>query len=636
MKTIFIASIFACLVVSAIAQNKTYRSFRDYYVVNMNPDSLEKEIYARKRDQAQYMHNLIWLEYSRFTISDRFGDDLEEVNRLTRQQKSGLARAMYNYIVGLRYKNEDLPKSHLHFRDALMYFESVQDTAGMAHCHFALMRLNITNLDEQVGSMSDAKIHYDKVVNLIAQSSDDRDKISLIPGYLSYENQFYKGRPFAEITAAYGGILQLIKKHPEMKFILKNLYLNLGFLYNERKEFKKAVTNYELCLTNSSHCSEYNLIGIYTNLAAVYNNLDDNVKAEIYLKKILAANNPKNHVNDYLMIEVNFSMVMNNIKLKKFDGTIPYLVTYDSLRIAYTEHLKARELLNLQTKYETEKKEATIRILELEKERIGYRNRLMMSGLFVALLVSGVIGVLAFRLRRTNAELRSLQQSRDKLYTVIAHDLRAPINNMMSVGTLLKHLILQNKSEEIEEVTNQINLMGQHTSLLLNNLLEWGKTNYFEQSSTAQQIDATPLLQELTQVYKVLAEANGITMTVSLPASFPLLVNPKDLSLIVRNLLDNALKHTPSGGSVALTATTVPLANTMQAIIQVRDNGKGIAPDQLTYLQQVFAGRLKPQVGTHGLGLGMVLITDFARKNGATLRLSSQQGQGTVFEIILA
>ncbi|WP_170069405.1 sensor histidine kinase [Spirosoma pollinicola] len=66
----------------------------------------------------------------------------------------------------------------------------------------------------------------------------------------------------------------------------------------------------------------------------------------------------------------------------------------------------------------------------------------------------------------------------------------------------------------------------------------------------------------------------------------------------------------------------------------MQDTGDGIAPDQLAYLQQVFSGKRRPQVGTHGLGLGLVLINDFARRNGATLRFNSQPGQGTTVSVL--
>ncbi|MEZ0487201.1 tetratricopeptide repeat-containing sensor histidine kinase [Fibrella aquatica] len=634
MKLTSLTCILLCGVYAALAQPKQYASFRDYFVVNMNPDSLQEKIYAQKRDQTRYVHDLIWLEYSRYKVSDNFGNDLVTIQKMTSQQRFGIGAAMYNYLMGLRYKSEDAPKALVHFQKALTYFDRTKDTSGLAHCHLALMRLNIDNYNERIGDSKEAKFHYDRVVTLVQQSTDKRNEISLLPRYLTEHDLFYKEMSLSDLAKEYLRIINLIKQYPEMRFMLKDIYLNLSFFYLVNKDYKTAIEKLKLSLYNSSHCSEYNQITIYSNLASASEGLGDYIATEKYLRKILSARSSTVHFNDYVYIDANYGMAIASIKNKKFEQVIPYITAYDSLGRAYTERLKVQDLLKLQTKYESEKKEATINMLKKEQLRTDHRNQLILAGLLVALVIIGVIGVLVVRLRKTNAELQSLQSSRDKLYTVIAHDLREPINSLMSVGTLLRHLIRTNQTQEVEKVTQQIDRMGQQTSLLLNNLLEWGKSNYFEEPSPAQQIDATPLLHELAQVYQALADAKSIAMTVALPAAFPLVVNPKDLSLIVRNLLDNALKYAPGGGHVALTATA-PLADTGQATIQVRNSGDGIDPAKLVYLQRVFAGKLTPQVGTQGLGLGLVLISDFARKNEATLLVSSRQAEETTFSLLI-
>ncbi|WP_157815903.1 tetratricopeptide repeat-containing sensor histidine kinase [Spirosoma pollinicola] len=544
MKFFLLTLLLTIRVFTALAQPKTYTSFQDYFVVNMNPDSLEKVVYSHKDDQSRYMHELIWLEYSRYKISDNFGNDLATIQKLVSQQRSGVGIAMYNYLMGIRYKSEDAPKALTYFQKALTYFDRTSDTSGMAHCHLALMRLNIDNFNERVGDIDKAKFHYDKTLSLVETSSDPRNKISLMPRYLAELDLFYQPMTLAEVEKKYDSIVQLVGKYPEMRFMLKDIYLNLSFFYILNKDFQTAINKLNLSLKYAAHCSSYNQITIYSNLASANEGLGNYVEMERYLKKILAAGRSKIGLNDYVIIEANFGMAIARTKTKKVKDLLPYLLAYDSLKRAYTERVKIKELLNLQAKYESEKKEATIKTLELEKQRNEDRNQLIMAGLVLALIIIGIISLLAVRLRTTNTELQSLQQSRDKLYTVIAHDLREPINSIMNVGTLLRFLIRQNRSQDVEKVTQQIDLMGQQTSLLLNNLLEWGKNNHFEQQSSPQPFDAAPLLQELTQVYKGLAEAKGVLLSVVIPDHYTLTANPKDLSLIVRNLLDNALKHT--------------------------------------------------------------------------------------------
>lgn len=87
------------------------------------------------------------------------------------------------------------------------------------------------------------------------------------------------------------------------------------------------------------------------------------------------------------------------------------------------------------------------------------------------------------------------------------------------------------------------------------------------------------------------------------------------------------MNRLPLFGKVSLTA--IP----DQASIQVEDSGEGIASYQLNYFQKVFSGKLKPRVGSHGMGLGLLLINDFALRNGAVLSLNSQIGQGTTISV---
>jgi len=123
-------------------------------------------------------------------------------------------------------------------------------------------------------------------------------------------------------------------------------------------------------------------------------------------------------------------------------------------------------------------------------------------------------------------------------------------------------------------------------------------------------------------------------LLVDLPASFVTEIAPKGLLMTVRNLLDNAIKNTAEGGKISIQTSSPVVGKTSNELtITITDTGKGIAPDQLHYLQQVFAGKVKPEVGIHGLGLGMVLIYNFVQKNKTSLSVESEVEKGTSFEL---
>ena len=284
------------------------------------------------------------------------------------------------------------------------------------------------------------------------------------------------------------------------------------------------------------------------------------------------------------------------------------------------------------------RKEEQNRLLLQQNHAIEVSNRQYQTLLTVSGFALLMVGLLIYLLLKSNRNQKELIAFRDKFYTIIAHDLREPINSMTRVGTLLRYLIQQNSSDELEKVTQQMDRMGQQTSLLLNNLLEWGKNSYFASESLPQLFDLVAIIDELSPIYSCFAETKGIELSVTAPDHFWVMANPKDLSLIVRNLLDNALKNTPEQGRVELIATAEPVSSSERGRgrIAVHNTGAVFSVPQLSYLQEVFSGKRTPQVGVQGLGLGLVLIHDFAKTNGFSVHLNSSEEQGTSFVLEVA
>jgi signal transduction histidine kinase len=282
----------------------------------------------------------------------------------------------------------------------------------------------------------------------------------------------------------------------------------------------------------------------------------------------------------------------------------------------------------LKTQMEVIKKESAI-------QRAEAQTRLLLGGLIMTLLLIGVVLLFSIRLRQTNKKLIELQAARDKFYTIIAHDLRTPLNSLHNLGLLIRNLLQQDRKEDIETIVKHIEQMDQHSHLIINNLLEWGKVQSFnkEATDTQQKVDVPLLLQEVSQSYLPIAEAKGISLSVKTLPSFVLNTNAKGFTIALRNLLDNAIKHTPKGGEIMVSSEIDELNQIGGMVISIQDTGEGILPEKLSHLRQVFAGKIKAEVGIGGLGLGMVLIEDFVRKNKAHLTINSVVGKGTAIEI---
>jgi signal transduction histidine kinase len=217
------------------------------------------------------------------------------------------------------------------------------------------------------------------------------------------------------------------------------------------------------------------------------------------------------------------------------------------------------------------------------------------------------------------------------------------MSSLTNVGALMRFLIRQNRHQDLEKLTQQIDEMSQQTGLLLNNLLEWGKSQYFKKdghvsNDLKKNTDVVPILQQLQQYYQPFADAKDVKLNLSLPPSLIVNTDPDGLGLALRNLLDNALKYTPQGGQIHITVINPthrdgsPLRGKGGATVS---NTATIPPDQLHHLQEIFANRTQPEIGRNGIGLGTAIIHDFALRTKATIEVESNQEKGTTFRVWL-
>ncbi len=532
--------------------------------------------------------------------------------------------------------------------------------------------------------MQSRDYYYDRMIELGQKSDDVFHKLMRIRAILTFEKLVKGTQDFTKRKAEVETALDLMAKNPKTEPIWPAVYLGIASFYQRHNQLQAALTyklkSYELSKMKSATppVSSY-----YINATSYYA-LGNYKEAESLLSEAIAILEPLKDEKYNLLI--NAYLLLSNIQYqtKRYELAWASKLKQENWYIKRYSNLKSSLFEELQTQYEINQKDAENRLL-IEKNKLAEvsnqklrqeteirllternkliesqnrsyqketQNRLLMQQnraieasnrqyqllLAISAFAFLAVSLLIYLLYKSNVKQKELIAFRDKFYTIIAHDLREPISNMMRLGSLLPYLIKHSRGEDIRSVIQQINQMGRQTSLLLNNLTEWGKNSYFEQKSLPQLFDATAIIQELSPMYAAFAEAKGIELSVTAPDHFWVMANPKDLSLIVRNLLDNALKNTPSGGKVELIATAeaggISESGTAQkGMIRVHNTGEGFAPAQLTYLQAVFAGKRKPQVGVQGLGLGLVLIHDFAKKNGFSVHLTGSEGQGATFAL---
>ena len=231
-------------------------------------------------------------------------------------------------------------------------------------------------------------------------------------------------------------------------------------------------------------------------------------------------------------------------------------------------------------------------------------------------------------IEKQNKELKATLNNRDKMYSVIAHDLRSP---MASIRMVL-NLVVQSTSAdsvgpELYTLLDQANRESEEVHDLLDNLLKWTKSQTGRLNVVLQDLDLNDIIPGVVEIFEMIAQTKHITLDLQ-KTEAPLKVHADNdmLKTVLRNFMSNAIKFSPENSTIQIL-----MANEGDfARVSVKDQGVGIAADRLDTI--FHKGETTYGTGgEEGSGLGLQLCQDFARKNGGDCYVESVEGQGSTF-----
>jgi PAS domain S-box-containing protein len=226
-------------------------------------------------------------------------------------------------------------------------------------------------------------------------------------------------------------------------------------------------------------------------------------------------------------------------------------------------------------------------------------------------------------------QLNELNASKDKLFSIIAHDLRSPYSNIIGLTELLIESINNSETEESKNYAQLLNSSAKNTLILLDNLLNWAKSQTGQLSFNPEKTAASDVIMEVIRINTSLATCKKISLKDTSTKIVEVYADRNMLKTILRNLISNAIKFTDVGGHIRV-YTTLKSGN---AEITVSDNGVGIDEEKQKDLFSLTPN--KPSLGTAkelGSGLGLILCKEFVEKNGGKIWVESEKGKGSDFK----
>lgn len=231
-------------------------------------------------------------------------------------------------------------------------------------------------------------------------------------------------------------------------------------------------------------------------------------------------------------------------------------------------------------------------------------------------------------IKENEIRLRELNATKDRFFSIIAHDLKSPFNSIVGFSNLIVEQIHNQDSEEIERYATIIQESSERAMNLLMNLLEWSQAQTGKIEFNPQNIDLVTIINDIIELSKGSAQQKSITILKRLAHNIPIIADKDMISTILRNLISNGIKFTNSGGKIVISAEQ----NEKQMIVSVADNGVGMRNEDIDKLFRIDYSH--STMGTNnesGTGLGLLLCKELVEMQGGKIWIESEIGKGSVF-----
>ncbi len=399
-------------------------------------------------------------------------------------------------------------------------------------------------------------------------------------GWLHYEadirhgigNVLVKQGKFNEAISDYQKSLQIAQKfHRELHF-KKQIYESLSEVYQKKGDYKQALDNHIICTQYTDSITEKQKSDQIANLEKQY----------------------ETEKKEHEIIRLNALHELTNIQLSKdkqlkhlaFITAILLLVLVLFILLKYFEKLKLNKILEL-------------------------KNR---------------------QIEQSEQELQLLNASKNKFFSIIAHDLKNPFHTVMGYSYLLSKDYDRFSEDERRKFAMDINQSTNNIFRLLQNLLEWSRTQTGNLKCTPANIALSKVLQNSASVLHSMAEQKNISMKLNVAEDLNIYADPLMIETVLRNLITNAIKFTPEDGMVEVTAKKIDT----HINICVNDTGIGISEEDIHNVFRIDS-KVKRR-GTNnedGSGLGLILCKEFVDKNNGTIWVESIPGKGSSFKFTI-
>lgn len=414
---------------------------------------------------------------------------------------------------------------------------------------------------------------------------------------------------------------------------------NLGMLQSELGNLERAHgyyhQAYELAFRLNNKWETANVIN---NLAALNIKLDLLDGVETSLKEALKIS--VEIKSSLLESDSYFNLSEYYKKTKEYEKSLEAYKKYSNIQMKLINEETSDKIAGLEKDFELRSKDRNLEKLS-EANNIQYYLIILLA---TSLVLVGTLIFIYFRkygenktltkeLTKNNTYLEQLSDERNKFFTLISHDLKAPLYNISNLSHLVKMYYNDMDDAERDTTLDQLNVSSKHLLTLVDNILQWSRTQVGNMENNPEPLNLNIVVAECIDILSSFAYEKDIelvkdtskTENINVRADYNL------LTTAIRNLISNAIKFSHRNHQVVIRTDS----NNGSIKIDVIDTGIGIADDMQA---EILKGNASTTLGTDnekGSGLGLKITKEFIEMTGGQVTLVSQEGKGTTFSIIL-
>jgi len=607
------------------------------------------EIYKANNNEIEEANTLKEIGYSYFHWSKYIeaNTKYEEALEIYKKHQyfegiAGVLRGIAAILVHWGEYDEALNYNH----EALKFWEEIGDKKEMA-----LSYNSIGTLYQELDSLNRASEYYYKSLEIFEELGSNWDivNMTLHIGDIYLQKQFY------DKALEYYFRADSIGKQVGNKKLKSITLSNIGEAYNLKGDYIKALDYQQKALKLKKEIGDKKRLTItYTEMGIIYYNVGDYPIALKYLNKgldIAKEINFKYQTNKcYKSLSEVYNIIGNYKKALEYYKL--YLEGFEQIHSEESKHTIAE----LQAIYQIEKKNKENERLRHNEQlnTVQIKNQQLIIGFVLFILIGSFILSIVFHSRykqnqklniqltlknkeieqqqenvhKLNTELKEVNATKDKFFSILAHDLKNPFNSLIVLTSLLLEEFDTFTQEERKQFIRQIKDSSENTFALLQNLLEWASTQTGKTKLMKEKIDLSEILEEIITLLKPTANNKKISIYSNIPGNTFVYADKNMVLTVFLNLVSNAVKFTPNNGKVEIKS----IVENQHIKIQVEDNGVGISPENMKKLfrldQKIQTKGTDKETGT---GLGLILCKEFVEKNNGKIWAESKEGKGSRF-----